>query len=158
MKVLKMLSVMIGIGLLGAVLWVVQKNYVRNSWDERIAELCLTEGGLQIYEKVQISGDYFDEKGGFRGVYAIGGLAESERKGTEYYEISTYETLNEWDPTVMKVTTKMYKREDGKILGRVVGYSRSGGDALAIDQQSGYSCAEVEGFNGKITNVFEIIR
>ena len=123
-------------GLVLAVLGGCSDSYA--DWDAKVKELCQKDGGVVVYERVQLSADEARRLTGPAGGLLIP-RKESADPGVPYVSETKRTTLNEGNPTVLKWETVIVRTSDGKVLSRLTGYGRvrRGG----ID--SGYSCRDL---------------
>ena len=115
--------------------------------DRQMAKLCKEDGGLTIYEKVQLPADRFDEKGKVkwwqlpdkkRAEYA-------DQYGPEYkVELSSL-TIKNGDPVrgqglLRKLELKLIRLSDQKLMAIQIAYARSGGDFIYMDHYNSKLC------------------
>jgi len=89
--------------------------------DEQMQELCDKDGGIKIYEKVELPKEKFTENGDltFFVTYNVS-------SGGYYFETKD-EKLRENSPTLTRYTYTITRESDKKILGTYVYYLRIGG-------------------------------
>lgn len=107
-------------------------------WDAKVRELCAKDGGIRVYETVELPADKFDRYGN------VGIASKNAAKPTDkyYYEI-TILTLRKNNPLIRKTITQMIRRNDGKVLGELIRYGRGGGDFPGPWHPSHYSCPPI---------------
>ena len=92
-------------------------------WDAKVRELCVKDGGIKVYETVELSPNFIDKFG------RISIPEKSDAKSTdEYYYESFRDYSQNGDLTISRVQHQIVRRRDGKVLGELIRYGRSGGD------------------------------
>lgn len=96
-------------------------------YDWQVAKMCEKDGGATVYERMSISPELFERMKGVADAILV--PDESARK-TEIpvYWRSKDQTIREGHPSITRMESMIVRRSDGKILGAVVYYGRSGGD------------------------------
>lgn len=126
--------VMVGaIVTLAGLLWLAQGA----TWqaDKQVRELCAKDGGVRVYETVTLPAERFDKWGN------VNISNKQHAKPTdEYYFESVDQYLRLGNPKILKMTTRMVRRSDGKILGESVRYARSGGDLPGPWHGTSFGC------------------
>lgn len=91
--------------------------------DEEVRRLCTMDGGIKVYEQVKLPPSKFDEFG----VVNVPLKDAAEPSGEFFYEwnITYYKKGN---PEMWRNEFKLFRRGDGKLLGKAISYSRRGGD------------------------------
>ncbi|MCU7920930.1 MAG: hypothetical protein KZQ95_21620 [Candidatus Thiodiazotropha sp. (ex Epidulcina cf. delphinae)] len=119
-------------------------------YDAQIRAMCAKDGGLKIYETVELPAERFDKYGN------IGINSEEKAKLTdEYYYKTERNILKKDDPTLIKYTTQVFRRRDGKVLGELIRYGRGGGDLPGFWHPSTYNCPSFSrGENNLETSIF----
>ena len=109
-------------------------------WDHKVREMCEKDGGMEIYERVNLDEKeyrlYIDSLGNF--------TIPREDKAPENLKIiskyiSTYIHRN--NPEVRRFELQIIRRSDNRLLGTMISYGRAGGDLVAF-HPSIYSCPE----------------
>lgn len=92
-------------------------------YDAEVNRLCAIDGGVKVYETVRLPAERFDKYGNV-------GIPNRQyaKSDAPYYFETSQEVLRSGDPTLLKVTTQIIRRADGKVLGRSIRYGRGGGD------------------------------
>ncbi|NLC70240.1 MAG: hypothetical protein GX751_02645 [Desulfuromonadaceae bacterium] len=133
----KSFVIVAAIGLLSWFFWEAagKKMY----WDAKVRELCAKDGGIRVYETVELPAESFDQ---------WGNVGVSEKRYAEQTDEFYYETitsvLKSDEPQVIKTTTKMIRRKDGKVLGELIRFGRGGGDLPGPWYPSTYSCPPIK--------------
>lgn len=130
--------VLIVLGIIGTTL---NKAY----WDEQVRLLCEKDGGVTVYESVNISKEQYLKNDGYKGMITV--APESTSKPYhEFYKKQSVTTLNKSNPIVSKSEFITYRKSDDKKLGKWVTYSRGGGDFPTGLHHSHFGCVDIIGF------------
>ncbi|MEW5797341.1 MAG: hypothetical protein AB1772_13430 [Candidatus Zixiibacteriota bacterium] len=104
-------------------------------WDVRVRELCAKDGGVRVYETVELPAERFDRWGNAR--------IPSKRSATpedEYYFEIEDNYYRKGNPKLLQSRFRTIRRSDGKVLGETVYYSRIGGDLPGPWHESNFTC------------------
>ena len=114
-------------------------------WDHRIKEMCEKNGGVTVFEKVEISkADYPSLKFTSNG-HAIFPPESHANQNTPFYYTFKTEYLKKGSPDVMRFEQSIIRSKDKKALSTHISYARSGGDFPDfISYPSSYSCGDTE--------------
>jgi hypothetical protein len=110
----------------------------KDNWDNRITELCRTDGGYTAFETVAVGESSFERHEFFR-------TKLSDTQGTPYYRVRRQTLLHDADPKVDREEVNFYRTSSKKNIGRSVFYSRVGGDGFILDHPSNFTCVNVPG-------------
>jgi len=114
-------------------------------WDAKVKEMCEKDGGVTVYERVEITGDEYKQFGGAEGTIPVPDERLSKRDIPYFSKLSVKEINTEY-PRVTRRETEIVRRADGKVLGKVVIYARVGGDfPTGITHATYFSCQDVPG-------------
>jgi hypothetical protein len=105
--------------------------------------MCEQDGGVTVYERVYITAEEYNQLTGGRGTVPVPD-ERSSNKSAPYFSRSLTREINAASPKVMRRETEIVRRVDNKVLGKVVIYSRVGGDlptGIGHDTYSG--CQDV---------------
>lgn len=105
-------------------------------WDAKVRELCKKDGGVTVYERVKLTPREYQMLGGVGGSVSV--PLRGAKPGLPYVAESKTTWLNEANPVVSRRETEIVRTRDGKVLSRVVHYSRHGQDFV-----SSYGCWDV---------------
>jgi len=111
--------------------------------DKQMEELCAKDGGIQVFETVQLPPEMFDRNGdAFPGWRS---RTEAQRYGDGYELRRTETVLKAGDPIHGQGKLSRYewtisRRTDGKVLGKGIVYGRSGGDFIVVDHFTSKTC------------------
>ena len=119
-------------------------------WDAKVRELCAVDGGVTVYETVELPAELYD-------YYADRNWILPDRKdaddSTEYFTGYAVIKYRDADPQVARTVSRVIRRSDGKVLGEYVRYERGGGDIPGPWHGSSYLCpdpTQSTGFKSKI--------
>ena len=119
--------------------------------DAEIDRQCAVDGGIKVYETVQLPPEKFDEYGNL--IYFSGvGVKHEDWLGPDYI----YKTETTWlnpggeqvVPRAWRTHDQVFRRADGKLLGESIYYGRYGGSPrwllmlLNAHDTSHYRCPE----------------
>lgn len=116
-------------------------------WDYRVTKMCEEDGGVTVFEKVEL------EKNKHSNLISRGGsviipIFSNAKIDDPYYIVFSESILRKKNPKVRKTETKIIRRSDSKVLSLKVSYSRGGGDfPTFIAAASAFSCRNVKGIN-----------
>jgi hypothetical protein len=109
-------------------------------WDHRVKELCEKDGGVTVYEKVELTKEEFNK--------LDIPFEKHAKPDTPYYRVSLVDVVINDSPRVWKGGQKIVRRSDGKVLGMQIYYARRGGDILTgISESSHYGCEQINNIN-----------
>lgn len=110
-------------------------------WDAKVRELCAKDGGIRVYETVELPADHFNHWGQINFYRPIDG---ENALGSEY--LVKDETLflrpETQQPTIVRHHFQVFRRSDGELLGEAIRYGRGGGDLLGFWHPSSFSCPD----------------
>jgi hypothetical protein len=125
-------------------------------WDYKVSEMCVSDGGLEVYEIVYLSNDEFVRLGEGGGVKGIAIPSEmSPNVNSPYYQRMSIDLLNKWNPVVSRRCTEYFRRSDDRLLARYTYYSRVGGDFPTWAHDSTFGCKQPDLIEEKIFQVKE---
>jgi hypothetical protein len=129
--------------------------------DRQMEELCKKDGGVKVYETVTLPVSMFDQWGdpfpGWRAKVLQG--KPEERLGSEYRYVVETIYLKQGDPLkgegrLDRTSERIYRRDDGKLIGEAISYGRSGGDFIAYAHPTSKSCPVAQSESDLIRSVF----
>lgn len=134
--------VLIGLVMLAFIFTLLNKSY----WDYRVKQMCEKDGGVTVYEKVELSEEEYKKYGGRAEPIRVP-LEDSSSTNFFYVKKWLVHTLHKTNPEVIKSEFVVYRKYDGKKFGKMITYTRSGGDfPTIIGHPSGFSCRDIPGF------------
>lgn len=99
----------------------------KSELDAEVKRLCAIDGGIKVYETVRLPAERFDQHGNVR----IPSKTKAKPTDEYYYDSETV-YLREGDPTVIRMVTRIVRRNDEKVLGESVRYARGGGHTRTV--------------------------
>jgi len=126
-------------------------------WDHKVKELCEKDGGVTVYEHIQLTKAEYDRNDGKNGIIEVMSEDTSLSKH-EYAWRSITTEINHSNPEVRRTEYITYRKSDKKELGKWITYSRRGGDIPnGISADSHFGCKDVPGFQSNaIEQIFSI--
>ncbi len=119
-------------------------------WDNKVKKMCEKYGGATIYETVVLTREEYDRNDGEKGTIQVMPEGTSLDKHEYAYKIIVA-VKNKYNPRVRRSEYKIYRKYDGKVLGKWVTYSRVGGGfPLSQSHESVFSCKDIPGFHSDI--------
>lgn len=109
-------------------------------WDAKVRDLCAKDGGVKVYETVELPPELYDYYAGRNWVLP------DKSKATpvdEYFFERDIVYLHEDDPLVTRSQARIIRRNDGRVLGEYIRYGRGGGDLPGPWHGSSFSCADI---------------
>jgi len=101
----------------------------KSYWDNKVNELCVSDGGLTVYQKVRVS------QGEIRRHVlptSAGRLSvatkEMAHPDAPIYSIESTTTLRDANPVVRRTESLIVRRADQAVVAKTVYYARVGGD------------------------------
>lgn len=104
-------------------------------YDWKVRQLCAIDGGVKVYETVELPAEMFDKWGNVH-------IRDKRRvkPSDEYYSESETTYLRHGDPKIVRMLGRIIRVSDQKVLGESVHYGRGGGYLLGPWQPSGFTC------------------
>lgn len=126
-------------------------------WDHKVRLMCEKDGGVTVYEKVELSQEDFKLLGGFNG-YVRTPIEKYAKPFDLYISISKENKIHDINPYVFRNEMEVYIRSDRRLLGKSISYVRVGGDfPTGIIHESSFSCGSIENFETNITkSIFSV--
>ena len=111
-------------------------------WDAQVKEMCEKDGGVTVYETIELSEEEYKRLGGIYGGLPIPD-ERSDRSNHPYVRERIESRIREANPEVVRTEELIKRRSDGKLLARSVSYSRRGGDfPTGLAHDSSFSCPQ----------------
>ena len=118
--------------------------YEKGRADSLVEELCKKDGGLKVYETVELPASRFKQYGVvFPGRGMLPALREEAKPGDEFFFVLDKKDVwpeTGWHPYVWRIDQKLFRQADGKLLGEAISYSRRGGDPIGPWHPSSNTC------------------
>lgn len=119
-------------------------------WDHKVKELCEKDGGVTVYEHIELTQEEYERNDGENGVIRV--MPESTSLANHEYAWKSETSIINDDPYVRRTEYITFRKSDKKELGKWVTYSRRGGDApTGISHPSSFSCSDIADFERNIT-------
>jgi hypothetical protein len=123
----------------GGAFWEVlgKKEY----YDAQVRELCAQDGGVSVYETVELPAERFTKWGQINFYHPTEG---ENALGPEYLvkDETRFLRAETEDPTLVRHHFQVFRRTDGKLLGERIAYGRGGGDLPGSWHPSSFSCPD----------------
>lgn len=114
-------------------------------WDSKVRDMCEENGGAIVSERVELSEDEYKNLGGKGGVIPIPDES-SPNKASPYFAKSSTIEISSGNPRVTKRETIILHRANERVLGKLILYSRVGGDfPLSFGHPTYFTCSDVLG-------------
>ena len=126
--------------------------------DRMVDELCAKDGGIRVYEVVQLPLSAFDERGRVK----FDPAKKTNALGSDFIYDSSFLYLTDGlhqghEAVVARIGSSVKRKSDGKLLGEAVWYRRSGGDLIQPNIGSSYACPPSPGRDAELFNrLFEM--
>jgi|GEM_PF-641713 len=106
-------------------------------WDAKLRELCAVDGGVKVYETVELPAEKFDK-------YGVVKIPSNKnmKPEDEYYFESKIHYYKKGSPEIWRLHFQLLRGLDSKLLGEVTSYARRGGDIPGPWHESSFSCPE----------------
>lgn len=122
-------------------------------WDREVRKLCEIDGGVQIYEKVELSVGEYPDLINDRGILRIP-FKSHAKKDDPFFRESNTDILRSRSPKVYRYEQSIVRSKDNKTLSVQVGYVRQDGDfPVGIGPASSFSCGNSSDDMAPLTTV-----
>ncbi|MDY0397714.1 hypothetical protein [Desulfuromonas thiophila] len=121
-------------------------------WDAQVRKLCAIDGGVKVYETVELPEEMFNQWGQPNFYQPTQG---ENALGKDYIFRSEIKKYRKSDPSISRRLYQVFRKENNKILGETVIYVRSGGDLPGPWHGSTYRCPEDGGIIPLLVEIFE---
>ena len=138
MKKIWILSLWLSIALAGCMGYVPGRQ---SYWDAQVREMCERDGGVQIIERVLVSKDQLNEMKKIGPYISIPSRLNVTDQDILFWD-EAITIFYEANPKVWRSEQLVTRRDDGKVVARVVRYSRVGGDIPSHAHSSHFGCPE----------------
>jgi hypothetical protein len=113
-------------------------------WDSKVRAMCEKDGGVMVFDRVQISKAAFPKIKLTSKKMLILPFEDQARSDNPFFLRTHSEFLHKGFINVMRHEQSIVRREDGKVLSTHISYGRSGGDLPIGFHPSHYSCGSDE--------------
>lgn len=119
----------------------------RAELDRRMKELCKIDGGVKVYETVQLTPNMFQQHGGLLADTVTKDGVTTTIYANAYVEEQRTTEIKKGDPLkgeghLVRWSSTMTRVMDEKLLGESVQYSRAGGDGFHLGHHTQSLCPE----------------
>ncbi len=126
------------VGAIGIFAWFLWIAIGRNMWlDQQVREMCAKDGGVKVYETVELTPDLLDKAGRI----SIPFKRQAKLSDKFYVETDKFYFRKD-DPIFYRYQYQIIRQNDGKILGESISYHRGGGGLSGPWFPSGFSCPD----------------
>lgn len=133
------LALVVGFAILSAPALV--SNGVKAHYDRQVRELCANDGGVRVYETVQLTAEKFNQWG--QPNFNIPVTPYTKLKDSDQYYLEWEITnIKFGNPKLEQSHFRLIRRSDNKLLGESVSYTRGGGDLPGPWHGSSFICPE----------------
>ena len=120
--------------------------------DEEVRQLCAKDGGIKVYEQVQLSPEMFDKFG----VIIFPDATEKRPLGSRFALEEDTKYYRTGNPSLRREHAKVIRSSDGHVLGEFTSYHRVGGDLPGPWHDSSFACPPNIGTASLKRSVFQI--
>lgn len=113
--------------------------------DREVKRLCAIDGGIKVYETVQLPKERFEKDGSI--YIPAKWLAKPEN---EYFSESVTSYLIKGNPELLQLRSYIYRKSDNQLLGESILYVRRGGDLPGPWHPSSFSCPQSKDLSRRI--------
>lgn len=123
-------------------------------WDYRVREMCAKDGGVKVFERIQLNAEDYRRLSG-----RLGEIPIQERRGAttnaEYVSDTERTWIHRNSPEVYRTEATIRAVAGSKSLARYVNYARVGGDFPTFSHPSAFSCDQGYGSVSKQIFIIE---
>lgn len=114
-------------------------------WDHQVKLMCEKDGGVTVYERVELTKEEYEKNDGENGAIRVPPETSSVTDKYDYASKNVMYELHKSNPNVWRMDGVVYRKFDRKQLGKMVTYSRVGGDFPMGFHSSSFSCGDIKG-------------
>jgi len=118
-------------------------------WDHKVKELCEKDGGVTVYEHIELTPEEFKKLGGNQFGEIDIPLEQNSNQSLYFISLSKI-IIHSGNPEISRTETKITRRSDMKVMSMKVNYFRGGGDLIELDHPSHISCKSFNDFDENI--------
>jgi hypothetical protein len=119
--------------------------------DEEVRRLCAKDGGIKVYETVMLSHEKFNA---LRMINFYMPDKGEDSIGEDYILKSGTYFYIKGNPEMWRRHYQVLRRNDKKILGEAIRYTRTGGDFPGPWHKSSFACPETTGIETLLMKIF----
>lgn len=105
--------------------------------DHLVRGMCAKDGGVKVYETVELTSDLLDNAGRIRIPYK----GKNSSINNFYYEVEEHFFLK-GDPQMARRVVRIVRKSDEKVIGEKITYGRGGGDLPGPWHGSSFTCPD----------------
>ncbi|MCL2075399.1 MAG: hypothetical protein FWH15_02950 [Betaproteobacteria bacterium] len=124
-------------------------------YDAEVNRLCAIDGGVKVYETVELPPEKFNEWGQVNFYEPMQG---ENALGSEYVYLREYHYFKRGNPDLFRIGTKIIRRSDEMLLGESAVYIRRDGDFPGPMHPSSFMCPESSIERDVLRQVFQIFK
>lgn len=110
--------------------------------DTEVRRLCEIDGGITVYETVELPPEEFDEWGIIKFYEPT---KDRGALGTDYYFEKETQYYVKGNPEMWRAEYKIIRKDNDKLLSKSISYSRRGGDLPGPWHESSFGCPRERG-------------
>jgi hypothetical protein len=131
----------------GAIAYLVFCEARKAYWDDWVKLLCKEEGGVKVYEKVELNLEEYNSlfpnsPSPDSGIAKIPSKEGAKKNDKYFIDINT-KYFRKASPEVWQLNTQIYRASDGKLIAEQVGFARVGGDFPTHAHHSSFGCSDI---------------
>ncbi len=107
--------------------------------DHQVREMCARDGGVKVYETVELTPDLVDGAGRI----SIPNEEDAKLSDKYYFETEKF-YFQKGNPLLYRKQSRIVRQSDKRVLGERITYHRSGGGLLGPWYGSGFSCPDLK--------------
>ena len=111
---------------------------LKSELDAEVKRLCAIDGGVHVYETVELPPEKFDRYG-----HVKIPTKEEAKLNDKYYSDWMVHYYRRGNPEFWRSEIRIIRARDQKVLGSSVSYSRRGGDLPSPMHESSFTCPEI---------------
>jgi hypothetical protein len=123
-------------------------------YDWQVRQMCMKDGGIAIYEYIEISPAIAASMGRVDGHLGIS-IESSASPSDVAFLRGERNSLKDGEPSIGRHEQSIVRRNDEKVVARIVRYWRTGGDfPFTVSHPSAFSCPGSPQYYAEIAKVF----
>src|SRR5690606_38030381 len=116
-------------------------NGVKAYYDWQVQQLCAVDGGVRVYENVDLSREEYSKLLDSFGRIWIPSKDSAQETDVYYADREIYH-YRKGNPSLYRSEYKIIRRSDEKVLGESIRYGRTGGDLPGPWHHSSFKCPD----------------
>lgn len=127
----------------------------KSDLDDEVRRLCAIDGGVKVYETVELPPEKFNQWGQVNFYKPTQG---ENALGPDYIYKGSLEYYRKGNPAMVRWHFSIHRKSDGKLLGEAISYGRGGGDLPGPWEPSSFDCPAGVGDQSLLKNVFVLTK